>query len=69
MTKKLLKLFFSILLISSPLFAKSNHYLEGVSLFNIKKFNEAKFKFEQEIVFNPKSEMAYLYLSKIAKKI
>ena len=68
MTKKLLKLFFSILLISSPLFAKSNHYFEGVSLFNIKKFNEAKFKFEQEIVFNPKSEMAYLYLSKIAKK-
>mgnify|MGYP000705782583 CR=1 FL=1 len=27
--------------------------------------NEAKFKFEQDIVFNPKSELSYLYLSKI----
>ena len=29
--------------------------------------NEAKFKFEQDIVFNPKNEMSYLYLSKIFK--
>ena len=35
--------------------------------FKNKKFNEAKFKFEQDIVFNPKSEMSYLYLSKIFK--
>ena len=31
----------------------------------IKKFEEAKFKFEQDIVFNPKVKMSYLYLSKI----
>ena len=68
MIKILFKLFFSIFLISNPLFAKNEHYLEGVNLFKSKKFNQAKFKFEQEIVFNPKSEMAYLYLSKIAKK-
>ena len=34
-----------------------------------KKFEEAKFKFEQDIVFNPKSELSYLYLSKIFKNL
>ena len=37
---------------------------EGLNLYKNKKFDEAKFKFEQDIVFNPKSEMSYLYLSK-----
>ena len=45
--------------------ANTKFFNEGVNLFNIKKFNKAKFKFEQDIVFNPKSEMSYLYLSKI----
>ena len=27
--------------------------------------DKAKFKFEQDIVFNPKNEKSYLYLSKI----
>ena len=47
------------------LFANPQYFEEGVYLFKNKKFDEAKFKFEQDIVFNPKSEMAYLYLSKI----
>ena len=29
---------------------------------------DSKFKFEQDIVFNPKSEFSYLYLAKIFKK-
>ena len=33
-----------------------------------KKYDLAKFKFEQDIVFNPKSELSYLYLSKIFNK-
>ena len=36
---------------------------------NDKKFEEAKFKFEQDIVYNPKSEQSYLYLSKIFKNL
>ena len=40
-----------------------------MNLFKNKKFNEAKFKFEQDIVFNPKNEMSYLYLSKIFKNL
>ena len=47
---------------------KENFFSEGVKLFNEKKFPESKFKFEQDIVFNPKSENSYLYLAKIFKK-
>ena len=54
-----------IIFIPTLLFANPQYFEEGVNLFKNKKFDEAKFKFEQDIVFNPKSEMAYLYLSKI----
>ena len=47
---------------------KENFFSEGVKLFNEKKFPESKFKFEQDIVFNPKSENSYLYLAKIYKE-
>ena len=36
-------------------------------MYEEKKLDKAKFKFEQEIVINPKSEKSYLYLSKIFK--
>ena len=57
-------LFFS----SSHLFAQPEYIKEGIDLYNKKKFEDAKFKFEQDIVFNPKSEISYLYLSKIFNK-
>ena len=47
----------------------TEYFQEGLNFFKNKKFNEAKFKFEQDIVFNPKSEMSYLYLSKIFKNL
>ena len=47
---------------------KENFFSEGVKLFKEKKFPESKFKFEQDIVFNPKSENSYLYLAKIFKE-
>jgi len=49
--------------------AKSDYFSEGVNLYKKEKFKEAQFKFEQEIVFNPKSELSYLYLSKIFNKL
>jgi tetratricopeptide (TPR) repeat protein len=62
-------IFFSIfLLIPNILFATSKYYKDGIILFNQKKYDEAKFKFEQDIVYNPKSELSYLYLSKIFNK-
>tara|TARA_B100001248_G_scaffold261144_1_gene251344 strand:- start:3373 stop:3795 length:423 start_codon:yes stop_codon:yes gene_type:complete len=68
MIKTLLKIIFIFFIFSGNLIAKSDFFREGVILFNEKKFEEAKFKFEQDIVFNPKSELSYLYLSKIFNK-
>ena len=58
-----------MILIPNILFAKTEYFEEGVNLYKNKKFNEAKFKFEQDIVFNPKSELSYLYLSKIFRNL
>ena len=49
--------------------ANTEYFEQGLNLFKNKKFNEAKFKFEQGIVFNPKNEKSYLYLSKIFKNL
>ena len=68
MKKTLILLIFSILF-SNPLIANTKFFEEGLNLYKNKKFNEAKFKFEQDIVFNPKSEKSYLYLSKIYKTL
>ncbi len=68
----MIKFFIKFLLIFhlsiAYLFAKTNYFQEGVVLYNKNKFDDAKFKFEQEIVYNPKSELSYLYLSKIFNK-
>ncbi len=65
---KLLYIIFFLMFHISYLFGNSNYYLEGVSHFEKQEFNKAKFKFEQDIVLNPKSEKSYLYLSKIFNK-
>ena len=66
MINKFFKIFLIVLFFyPNILVANTEYFEEGLSLFKNKKFNEAKFKFEQDIVFNPKSEMSYLYLSKI----
>ena len=64
---KLKKLKLTLILILSPnfLWANTQFFNEGLNFYKIKQFEKAKFKFEQDIVFNPKSEMSYLYLSKI----
>ena len=64
---KLITLCLFLLLISNKLLANTNYFNEGLLLYEKNKLDKAKFKFEQEIVFNPKSEKSYLYLSKIFK--
>ena len=59
---------FVLFFLSLNLFAKTEFFKEGIDLYNKDKFEDAKFKFEQDIVFNPKSELSYLYLSKIFNK-
>ena len=52
-------------LVSNSLLAKNNYFSEGLTLFENRQFDKAKFKFEQDIVHNPKNEKSYLDLSKI----
>ena len=68
MIKNSFNILFLIFFLPNILFAKSEYFNQGVELFNKDKFEDAKFKFEQDIVFNPKSELSYLYLSKIFNK-
>ena len=62
---KILKIIFFTILLSSNVIAGMNYFNEGLTLYNNKELDKAKFKFEQDIVFNPKNERSYLYLSKI----
>ena len=66
---KTLKFIVIFFLSINTLYAKPEYFDEGVNLYNKEKLKEAQFKFEQEIVFNPKSELSYLYLSKIFNKL
>ena len=58
-----------IIILPNLLFANTKFFQDGVSLYKNKKYNEAKFKFEQDLVYNPKNEMSYLYLSKIFENL
>ena len=67
MIKQIIKIIIFLVFFSNSLMAKTEYFNEGLTLFKNNKLNEAKFKFEQDIVFNPKNEKSYLYLSKVFK--
>ena len=48
--------------------SKNSYFENGKKLFENKKYQDSKFYFEKDIVFNPKNENSYLYLAKIFKK-
>ena len=65
---KFLKLIGLILLIASfnsTTFSKENFFNEALKLFKKEKYEDARFLFERNIVFNPKDAKSYLYLAKI----
>ena len=62
---KHIKIIFFLIFFSTNSFAESNFYKEGLLLYEKKQLKKAKFKFEQDLVLNPKNEKSYLYLSKI----
>ena len=62
---KLLKIIFILLLIPNNLLANKDYFNQGLILYKKNELEKAKFKFEQDLVFNPKSEKSYLYLSRI----
>ena len=46
-------------------FSKENFFNEALELFKKEKYEDARFLFERNIVFNPKDASSYLYLAKI----
>ncbi len=69
MKNLILKIFILFIFLQSSLLANTQYFKDGLKFYNKKNFTKAKFKFEQDIVFNPKSELSYLYLSKIFKSL
>ena len=56
--------------ISFSLFAKANEnnfFKEAKDLFDKEKYEDSKFLFHRNIVYNPKDSSSYLYLAKIFK--
>jgi len=52
-------------LITSSLAGKKNFFDEAKLLFEEEKYEQSKFLFQKNIVYNPKDAESYLYLSKI----
>jgi tetratricopeptide (TPR) repeat protein len=46
-------------------FGSEKFFNKGLEFYKDKKYDEAKFMFERNIVFNPKDSISYLYLAKI----
>ena len=62
---KLISLIVLIFAIQSNSFSKENFFEEAIKLYEKEKYEDARFLFERNIVFNPKDANSYLYLAKI----
>ena len=62
---KLISLVVLIFSIQSNLFSKENFFDQAIKLYEKEKYDDARFLFERNIVFNPKDANSYLYLAKI----
>ena len=63
--KKLFFFLFFLLSFSNVALTKENFFNEGKKLFEVKKYDDAKFLLERSIVYDPKHANSYLYLAKI----
>ena len=59
-------LILGLFLISNS-YSKGSFYNDAKKLFDKEKYEESKFLFQRNIVFNPKEAASYLYLAKIFK--
>ena len=62
---KLIGLILLTVSFNSASFSKENFFNEALKLFKKEKYEDARFLFERNIVFNPKDAKSYLYLAKI----
>ena len=64
-----MKKFFTFIIffgLCSSVFAQKNNFFdEAKMLFDEEKYEESKFLFQRNIVYNPKNAASYLYLAKI----
>ena len=63
-TKKII-LIYIIIFTTNISFSKENFFNEALRMFENKKYDDARFLLERNIVFNPKDADSYLYLAKI----
>ena len=65
---KILKLLFFILILAvnnTLVLSKENFFEKAMQMYESEKYEDAKFLFERNIVYNPKDAKTYLYLAKI----
>ena len=55
------------LFVTNYSYSKENFFADAKELFDNKKYEESKFLFQRDIVFNPKKAKSYLFLAKIFK--
>ena len=62
---KLITVIYFILISSNLAFGKENFFDEALKMYQNKKYADARFMLERNIVYNPKDAKSYLYLAKI----
>ncbi len=60
-------IFFLFCFVATSTNAKENFFDKAKTLYEKEKFEDSKFLFQRNIVFNPKDAKSYLYLAKIYK--
>ena len=62
---KITSLLFVLVFSANLASSKENFFDEALKMYQDKKYDEARFMLERNIVFNPKDAKSYLYLAKI----
>ena len=62
---KIILISITLLLVQSVSFSNDNFFNDALKLYENEKYDDARFLFERNIVFNPKNAISYLYLAKI----
>ena len=62
---KINTLIFFLVFSVNAAFSKENFFDEALKMYQDKKYDDARFMLERNIVFNPKDAKSYLYLAKI----
>ncbi len=62
---KLITLVYLSIFSTNLALSSENFFDEAIKLYQDKKYEDARFLFERNIVFNPKDAKSYLYLAKI----